>query len=174
MRSTASTIPSMNSELTGQPATIMIPTTILTTPEATIQPHPLVGRERTPLQRRKRPATTKEKASSSVRACAANTLLVLAGLSDTPEWSMGEGYDVAFMQNVESMTGLRFVAIEVEADAAESAEAAEEEGESAASPSMSPALAAMRLDEPQEFTLVPNGLHAFFSGVESACSVLEY
>lgn len=105
---------------------------------------------------------------------AGNTLLVLAGLSDTPEWSMAEGYDVAFMQNMESMTGLRFVAIEVEADAAESAEAAEEEGESAASPSMSPALAAMRLDEPQEFTLVPNGLHAFFSGVESAVAVSEY
>lgn len=37
-----------------------------------------------------------------------NTLLVLAGLSDTPEWSVGEGQDRAIMRHLAQMTGLSF------------------------------------------------------------------
>ena len=37
-----------------------------------------------------------------------NTLLVLAGLSDTPEWSVGDGADPAFMESMEQLTGLTF------------------------------------------------------------------
>lgn len=39
---------------------------------------------------------------------AGNTLLVVAGLSDTPEWSMGEGADPGLMQHLGAMTGLEF------------------------------------------------------------------
>lgn len=41
--------------------------------------------------------------------CAGNTLLVVAGLSDTPDWSMGEGADPGFMRHLRAMTGLEFV-----------------------------------------------------------------
>src|SRR5262249_35920796 len=40
---------------------------------------------------------------------AGNTLFVVAGLSDTPDWSMGEGIDVDFMEHMNYMTGLDFV-----------------------------------------------------------------
>ena len=37
-----------------------------------------------------------------------NTLLVVAGLSDTPDWSMGEGADPEFIANLRAMTDLSF------------------------------------------------------------------
>ena len=42
---------------------------------------------------------------------AGNTLFVLAGLSDTPEWSMGEGQDAGFIAHLKAMTGLTFTQI---------------------------------------------------------------
>jgi hypothetical protein len=39
---------------------------------------------------------------------AGNTMLVVAGLSDTPDWSMGEGVDSDFMAHMELLTGLKF------------------------------------------------------------------
>jgi len=39
---------------------------------------------------------------------AGNTLLVVAGLSDTPEWSIGEGADPGLMLHLRAMTGLEF------------------------------------------------------------------
>lgn len=46
---------------------------------------------------------------------AGNTLLVVAGLSDTPDWSMGEGADPGFMRHLRAMTGLEFVVAQPEA-----------------------------------------------------------
>jgi hypothetical protein len=39
---------------------------------------------------------------------AGNTLLLVAGLSDTPDWSMNRGADPEFMMHMQSMTGLWF------------------------------------------------------------------
>lgn len=113
---------------------------------------------------------------------AGNTLLVLAGLSDTPEWSMGEGYEPAFMQNMESMTSLRFIQVPdgaVEQPAAEPETGADQDesatqDENAATSPMNAALATMRLEEPEEFTLVPNGPHPLLRDVESVVAVSEY
>jgi len=107
---------------------------------------------------------------------AGNTLLVLAGLSDTPEWSMGEGRDAAFMENLEAMSGLRFAAV------SEPPEPSEEQGEgdseqdsrTARRASLAAALASMRLEEPAEFKLVPNGAHPLLEGVSSAVAVSEF
>lgn len=40
-----------------------------------------------------------------------NTLLILAGLADTPEWSMGEGYDPAALANLSAISGMDFVQV---------------------------------------------------------------
>jgi Domain of unknown function (DUF4350) len=44
---------------------------------------------------------------------AGNTMLILAGLSDTPEWSIGEGMDVALVERMKTMTGVSFTQIPV-------------------------------------------------------------
>jgi hypothetical protein len=62
-----------------------------------------------------------------------NTLLVHAGLADTPEWSMGEGYDAAAIAHLAAISGMSFVQVtvggqQVTADAAGPAnDAAEKE-----------------------------------------------
>ncbi|HMN46417.1 MAG TPA: DUF4350 domain-containing protein [Povalibacter sp.] len=117
---------------------------------------------------------------------AGNTLLVVAGLSDTPEWSMGEGIDTGFMKHMEAMTGLRFTQAHAQADADD--EAAAEEGEETTEPAdeVEPATKTpaekprpfanpfQKLDEPLEFSMVPNGEHPLLSGVKRVDARSEY
>ncbi len=112
---------------------------------------------------------------------AGNTLLVVAGLSDTPEWSMGEGRDPGFMKHMRAMTGLSFTPADAPPDAPETEEIDEsatpvekkEEKEPAAKPApfVNPF---QKLDKPLEFAMVPNGEHPLLSGVKSVSAVSEY
>jgi hypothetical protein len=126
-----------------------------------------------------------------------NTLFVVAGLSDTPEWSMGEGIDSGFMKHMESMTGLGFTQIDGESD--EDTEPPEgevpDEGEESAATegqasSEAPAQAGeepaqsvtdrplvnpfQKLETPLEFAMVPNGEHPLLSGVKEVGARSEY
>jgi Domain of unknown function (DUF4350) len=47
---------------------------------------------------------------------AGNTLLLVAGLSDTPDWSMGEGFDPELNEHLRSLTGLELVETEATED----------------------------------------------------------
>lgn len=108
---------------------------------------------------------------------AGNTLVVAAGLSDTPEWSMGEGMDPAFMKHMESMTGLRFVQVPQEEDepaAAKDPEDRDPEDEDSgaqADPFVNPF---QKLEPPLEFAMVPNGRHPLLSGVGRVSGLSEY
>jgi uncharacterized protein DUF4350 len=97
---------------------------------------------------------------------AGNTLLVLAGLSDTPEWSMGEGVDLQFMAHMQTMTGLTFKMIpppepkpgdKIEKQTTRDA-----------------VLAVTRLLEPARYESTPNGEHPLLAGVRSIQAVSEF
>jgi hypothetical protein len=93
---------------------------------------------------------------------AGNTLLVVAGLSDTPEWSMGEGLDVLFSQHMRQMTGLTF--IQMEAKEPQKTQTAEQSAIQTLS----------RLGEPLRFESTPNGEHPLLAGVKSIVAVSEF
>jgi hypothetical protein len=103
---------------------------------------------------------------------AGNTLVVLAGLSDTPEWSMGEGRDAEFMDHMKTMTSLSFKQITPDPPPAQTAK----EGETAQpQPTTRDALLAMtRLGEPVRTLSSPNGEHPLFEGVRSVLAVSEF
>lgn len=126
---------------------------------------------------------------------AGNTLLVVAALSDTPEWSMGEGIDRAFMEHMKAMTGLSFVesvaangtplpqatageqtppgpAIEPEAKPGEAPDktAAQKRRERL----KEAAAATQKLPKPKQFHMVPNGPHPLLAKVDSVQALSEY
>jgi hypothetical protein len=101
---------------------------------------------------------------------AGNTLLVLAGLSDTPEWSMGEGLDLEFTVHMQTMTSLRFTQI---AEAAAEQPAGADDQQAAPSPRTT-MVAMMRLVEPQRSESAPNGTHPLLDGVQSILAVSEF
>lgn len=114
---------------------------------------------------------------------AGNTLLVVAGLSDTPEWSMG--MDAGFMKHMEAMTGLTFAQIpdEPKTPPQTPAGAANETGADhevpAAGKKKDEAVTALanpfqKLDQPLQFAMVPNGAHPLLSGVHSVGALSEY
>lgn len=98
-----------------------------------------------------------------------NTLLVVAGLSDTPDWSMGEGVDADFMEHVRSMTGLEFTEVKAEPPSADKAPEEEVAGELP-----KPASAVVKLAKSQRFELVPSGPHPLLEGVKSVAALSEY
>jgi Domain of unknown function (DUF4350) len=100
---------------------------------------------------------------------AGNTLLVLAGLSDTPEWSMGEGVDQRFMDHMETMTGLTFKAIPPAAPPPKEGE----EKQQQQTPSEA-VLAVTRLVDPARYESSPNGEHPLLAGVRSILAVSEF
>lgn len=93
---------------------------------------------------------------------AGNTLLVLAGLSDTPDWSMVARADRDLLRSLRHMTGLHFSPAPVNrASGGDDASAA--------------VIAADRpYPEPRRFELVPNGPHPLFAGVRSVRALSEY
>jgi Domain of unknown function (DUF4350) len=119
-----------------------------------------------------------------------NTLLVLAGLSDTPEWSMGEGADPAFMENMKELTRLTFTearpsptasgpeggpALEDgEAHGGEQTPADETDPPDAEQSLRTAADAFKRFGEAKRFALLPNGPHPLLAGVEVVAALSEY
>ncbi len=105
---------------------------------------------------------------------AGNTLVVLAGLSDTPEWSMGDGLDVQFVEHMKDMTGLSFKQIPPAAPTPAPEPAKEgEQPEPPTTPTTS-VLAMTRLLEPQRTESAPNGEHPLLAGVRSVLAVSEF
>jgi hypothetical protein len=97
---------------------------------------------------------------------AGNTLLVLAGLSDTPEWSMGQGVDVQFMDHMQTMTGLTFKMMPPpEPKKGDKIEPAT---------TRDAVLAVTRLAEPRRYESAPNGVHPLLEGVRSIQAVSEF
>lgn len=117
-----------------------------------------------------------------------NTLLVLAGLSDTPEWSLGEGRDPELMEHMKLMTGLSFVEIPAAeavpetsggdrpaSSGAEQPDSEDSDAQPAPPATPASALSAMRrLVEPQRFESSANGAHPLLEGVQSIITVSEY
>lgn len=116
---------------------------------------------------------------------AGNTLLVVAGLSDTPDWSMGEGGDSGFMEHMQAMTGLQFTQVgegddKVEDDGDSSAESKSDQKDKSAAPERAPPraqdiiAATAKLAEPLRFSMVPNDGHPLMEGVKSVAALSEY
>lgn len=111
---------------------------------------------------------------------AGNTLLVLAGLSDTPEWSMGEGFDPAFLEHMNLMTGLSFAEmlppdepVKSAADAADTKQP--ERKETPVRRAQREMLETLqRLAETERTKSSPNGSHPLLEGVRSIVAVTEY
>jgi hypothetical protein len=112
-----------------------------------------------------------------------NTLLIVAGLSDTPDWSVNEGIDPDFMDNMEAMTDLQFEQMPPKPAQADpkvpdvgpekapppSPQAPENE------PSVSEAIAAAtKLLQPARFEMKPAGPHPLLEGVEIVGTLSEY
>jgi hypothetical protein len=98
-----------------------------------------------------------------------NTLLVLAGLSDTPDWSTGEGADPSMIEHLKEMTGLTFTQLAVPE--------APKQGEAAPAPqptTRDALLAVSRWAEPQRTEFAPNGPHPLLEGVSSLLAVSEF
>ena len=97
---------------------------------------------------------------------AGNTLLVLAGLSDTPEWSMGQGVDVQFMDHMQTMTGLTFKMMPPPEP--------KKGGKIEPATTRDAVLAVTRLAEPMRYESAPNGVHPLLEGVRSIQAVSEF
>jgi len=97
---------------------------------------------------------------------AGNTLLLVAGLSDTPEWAAAVETDVKLTDSLQQMTGLRFTIVPAD----EAADAPKRRG-----PVPAPN---QRLPRPQRFELVPTEgpteAHPLLAGVTRVQAVSEY
>lgn len=96
---------------------------------------------------------------------AGNTLLVLAGLSDTPEWSMSTRVDPSLPEHMGTMTGLTFTQIPEQDQ-----QATAQQGQT----DRDVVLAVTRLPEPVRTESSPNGQHPLLSGVSTIVAVSEY
>jgi hypothetical protein len=109
---------------------------------------------------------------------AGNTLFLVAGLSDTPDWSMGEGMDPLLHKHIEAMTGLEFIeATAKEAPAVKSEREGEQavEDEQARSATLRERLAATtKFAAPLVSTLVPIGTHPLLAGVPRMQAISEF
>lgn len=108
---------------------------------------------------------------------AGNTLVVLAGLSDTPDWSMGEGQDVDFLDHMKAMTSLSFKQITRETPAPEPAregETPERKQEQQQDTPRDALRALTKLPEPVRTLSSPNGEHPLLEGVRSVLAVSEF
>lgn len=110
-----------------------------------------------------------------------NTLLVIAGLSDTPDWSMEEGVDIAFLQHLRAMTRMSFSPAPGKAEAVPQPEPESGENSSPPSdaeddaPSRTEVLdARTRLKEPLRFEMQPSGEHPLLEGITQVSALSEY
>jgi hypothetical protein len=98
---------------------------------------------------------------------AGNTLLVLAALSDNPNWAFVLGRSPA--GNLGLLTGLEFETI-----VREKGVAAHRASPQASDVGARIAATAKAFPQPQRRTLVPNGPYAYFDGVRSAVALADY
>ncbi|MDY6947182.1 MAG: DUF4350 domain-containing protein [Pseudomonadota bacterium] len=110
-----------------------------------------------------------------------NTLLVVAGLSDTPDWSMDEGVDVAFMQHLQDMTQMTFSELPAAAEPspAKPTQLPSNDDSGAADPEQGASLnkildAQAKLDEPLRFQMQPVAPHPLLEGVTKVSALSEY
>lgn len=100
-----------------------------------------------------------------------NTLLIVAGLSDTPDWSMEPFGDEQFMAQLEGVTRMTFE--QRASDVEDSEEDDEEEG--AERPTAAEILAAQaKLPEPLHLKMRPAGKHPLLEGVNTVSATSEY
>lgn len=118
-----------------------------------------------------------------------NTLLIVAGLADTPDWSMGEGADPEFVDNMEAMTDLRFQQVpltpaepgqqelekKIEGATPEPAPPLQPKAPEEPQPTMAEMMAAAtKYDPPMRFEMKPAGPHPLLEGVETVGALSEY
>jgi len=101
---------------------------------------------------------------------AGNTLFVVAGLSDTPDWSMGEGADASFLPRLQAMTGLEFA----QAGPEQGQDQAQKGAAQPASPKPTSQNPFQKLATPARFELVPTSPHPLLAGVKSVVAQSEY
>jgi hypothetical protein len=109
---------------------------------------------------------------------AGNTLLVVAGLSDTPEWSMAGGPNSSFMNDLQATTGLNFTQVpdpnadkKTTDDKPSTREQAQAKKRQATAQQVNPF---QKLDPPQRFEMAPKGDHPLLAGVRSVAAMSEY
>lgn len=110
-----------------------------------------------------------------------NTLLIVAGLSDTPDWSMIEGVDQEFLAHLQAMTQMSFSQMP-DASEGEAAEGEDAVGGQATEvpaegepPSWDQASdARTKLAEPLRFEMQPAGAHPLLEGVSKVSAQSEY
>jgi hypothetical protein len=100
---------------------------------------------------------------------AGNTLLVLAALSDTPDWAYFQKTTASSDLNL--LTGLEFETVRAREQRLHNSPAAESSKHSVAD---EVAAAARRFGEPERERLVPNRPHAYFSGVQEATALSDF
>ncbi|WP_129647605.1 DUF4350 domain-containing protein [Peristeroidobacter agariperforans] len=99
-----------------------------------------------------------------------NTLLIVAGLSDTPDWSMEPGGDAQFIEHLQKITRMSF-----EQRADEDEEGDDEGAEKDDVPTAAEMLAAQtKLPEPLHFEMRPAGAHPLLEGVNKVSATSEY
>jgi hypothetical protein len=103
---------------------------------------------------------------------AGNTLLVLAALSDDPDWAFVAGRPVS--GDLGLLTGLEFELAAKRAGGRRSAGAADAGKSAPDAVGARIAATARAFAQPQRGTLVPNGSHPYFSGVSSAVALSDY
>lgn len=109
-----------------------------------------------------------------------NTLLIVAGLSDTPDWSMEPGGDAEFLEHLQSMARMNFEQRDEEDGADEKDDKAKDRAEDKAEdktdePTTADLIAAQtKLAEPLHFEMKPAGTHPLLEGVNKVSARSEY
>jgi hypothetical protein len=128
------------------------------------------------------PMRRSESDSLSQWIASGNTLLVVAGLSDTPDWSVGDAQEATLLKHLTLMTGLKFTAAEDEPPEGASTKDAEGEedaddaatSDDEANADSQTADAPQPLKEPERYESSPVGQHPLTAGVRSFVAVSEY
>ncbi|WP_116807973.1 DUF4350 domain-containing protein [Steroidobacter cummioxidans] len=103
-----------------------------------------------------------------------NTLLIVAGLSDTPDWSMEPGGDNKFLQHLQSITRMHFAERSRDA-AADEEDENEAEQDEAEQPTAAAVIAAQtKLPEPLHLEMRPAGAHPLLEAVNKVSASSEY
>lgn len=102
-----------------------------------------------------------------------NTLLIVAGLSDTPDWSMEPAGDAEFVEHLQTITRMQF-SQRLDTENKEDSEA-KNETEPKAEPTPAEVIAATtKLPEPLHFEMRPAGTHPLLEGVNKVSASSEY
>jgi hypothetical protein len=99
-----------------------------------------------------------------------NTLLVLAGLSDTPDWSMGEGVDTGFLYHLRLMTSLGVAQIVPE----KQGDGGSQQSADAKSRARAAAAALAKLATPEQIEILARAPHPLMQGVSALADTSEY